>query len=166
MQEQFAQIHEATRGDAAVIARLVSEAFGDVAAQFEITPQNCPTFPAFCRPEWIAEGFDKGSRFFVAAAEDKPAGCVGMTDPKDGSCDLVRLAVPPGYRHKGLGSLLIEHIMAQARTLGLGRVDLAIVARNDRLLHWYKRNGFAVTHKKWLPHLPFEVAYMSRGLKP
>ena len=165
MKENKAEILEASKDAAAVIARLVAEAFGDVAAQFEITPQNCPTFPAFCRPEWIAESFDKGSRFFLASAQDGPVGCVGMTAPKEGSCDLVRLAVPPGYRHKGLGAMLIEHIMEQARTLGLGRVDLAIVARNERLLHWYERNGFAVTHRKWPPHLPFEVAYMSRGLK-
>jgi N-acetylglutamate synthase-like GNAT family acetyltransferase len=162
--EETVRIREVSKADAAVIARIVSEAFQDVAAMFNFTPQNCPTFPAFCQPDWIAEAFEKGRRFFIASLHGEATGCVGMTAPKDDACELVRLAVLPGHRHSGLGAKLVGHIMEQAQGLGLVRVDLAIVAENTRLLHWYERLGFAVTHKTRYPHLPFEVAYMSRRL--
>ena len=157
----FIHIREASRADAAAIARVVAESFKDVAAMFDVTPENCPVFPAFCQPGWITEGFDKGVRFFVMENGGVPAGCVGMTAPKDGVCELVRLAVLKEHRHGGCGEALVRHVLDQASGLGLRRVDLALVEANARLLQWYETLGFVETHRKWPPHLPFEVAFMS-----
>ena len=161
MKEQSIHIREASRADAAAIAAVVAESFKDVAAMFDVTPENCPGFPSFCQPAWIIEGFDKAVRFFVLEVGGAAAGCVGMTAPKDGACELVRLAVLKEHRHGGCGEALVRHVLDQASGLGLRRVDLALVEANARLLQWYETLGFVETHRKWPPHLPFEVAFMS-----
>ena len=164
MTPQSAQIREASRAGVAVVARLVSESFKDIAAMFDVTPENYPVFPAFCQPDWITEGFDNGVRFFVMEHGGVPAGCVGMAAPNDGACELVRLAVLKEHRHGGCGEALVRHVLEQASGLGLKRVDLALVAANIRLLRWYETLGFVETHRNWPPHLPFEVAFMNYEL--
>jgi GNAT superfamily N-acetyltransferase len=157
-------IRDAGPHEAGLLAAIIRDSFQDVAAQFHLTPENCPRHPSNCEPGWIDEGFAKGVRFFVLESADRPAGCVGMTSPAGGACELLRLAVPPAGRHNGFGRALVEHLIAQARASGLKRVDLAFIAAHDLLRRWYEALGFRMTGTRLVAYLPFELGFMSLDL--
>jgi N-acetylglutamate synthase-like GNAT family acetyltransferase len=159
-----AQIREAARADAAELAAVIRAAWEPLAKQSGWTQSQLPRCPAFCQPDWITEGFDKGIRFFVAMVEAQAIGCVGMTAPKDGACELIRLAVLPDRTRKGIGATLVEHVICQARSLGLARVHLALLADRTALLQWYEKLGFTLERIEVPAHVPFKVAHMSREL--
>ena len=91
-------IREASHDDAAAIAQVLRSAWRSVMKQFGWTKGQLPRSPAYCQPDWITEGLNKGVRFFIATSETKAIGCVGMTAPKDGASELVRLAVVPEHK--------------------------------------------------------------------
>jgi diamine N-acetyltransferase len=157
-------IRQASAADAAMLAELIREAFADVAARYRLTPENCPRHPSNCQPDWMHEGLAKGVSFFVLESGGLPCGCVGMTSPKDGACELVRLAVRPAYRRGGLGRALVEHVIGLARSRGLARVDLGFHAGSPELRRWYEKCGFVLTRVERPAHLLFEVGFMSLRL--
>ena len=53
-----------------------------------------------------------------------------MTAPTANACELVRLAVLPAHRHRGLGAALVRHVVQEATASELGWMDLALVAAN------------------------------------
>jgi GNAT superfamily N-acetyltransferase len=56
---------------------------------------------------------------------------------------LEDMVVAPHWRHKGIGSLLINHAMEFARKEGLGRITLLTDGDNDAAQQFYKSKGFA-----------------------
>lgn len=158
------QIREASRNDSLILAALVRSAFADVAKRFGLTAANCPRHPSNCMPSWIDQGFAKGVRFFILQAGPTPYGCVGLTAPKDGACELVRLAVHPLRRRMGFGEALVAHALEQARAMGVERVELGYHAENEHLRRWYERFGFELTRVESPAHLPFDVGYMALEL--
>ena len=151
--------------DADLLAAIIREAFADVAETFGLTAESCPRHPAFVRPENVREGLDKGVRFFLAEEDGRPVGCAGVGPAADGACELVRLAVLPAHRRRGIGSALVEHVLRQARAAGLSRVELHLIAAHEQLRRWYEKLGFASTGN-WKPQrLPFVVTRMVHELK-
>lgn len=61
------------------------------------------------------------------------------------------LAVAPGFRGQGIGSLLLEEAVAQAKKQGFVRVRLYVALGNERALNFYQRQGFVVTRFQPLP---------------
>lgn len=55
-------------------------------------------------------------------------------------------------RDAGVGSSLIEHVLADGRERGLARVFLETEARNDRVREFYVRHGFRADDSIWLSH--------------
>lgn len=165
MKQTNYQIREAGKEDAVLLASIIRESFKDVADMFGLTREDCPSHPAYCQPSWMDEGFAKGIRFFVVEEAARPLGCVGMSRPANGECELLRLAVLPQERHKGLGRLLVEHVIEQARSLRLRRVNLALIAGHVQLRQWYEQLGFVLKTVEKPPHLPFEVASMAMEIE-
>jgi GNAT superfamily N-acetyltransferase len=161
---QQISIREASRDDSAEIAAVIQAAWQIVMRQFGWTQSQLPGSPAYCQPGWITAGMDKGVRFFIAKVGTQAAGCVGMAAPKDNASELVRLAVVPEYKRKGLGAMLVRHIIGQARSIGLARVDLALIAERTDLQKWYEKLGFSLTRIECPANLPFKVAYMAFAL--
>ena len=54
------------------------------------------------------------------------------------------LSVLPAERGAGVGSALLDAVQAQLGTLGVTRVELAMVARNETARRFYERAGFEV----------------------
>ena len=77
------------------------------------------------------------------------------------------MAVAPEGRHHGFGRRLIEAMENQARALGFGRVDLAVVAENDRLCAWY-HDALGYLDERTVPcdHRAYSLVYMYRELAP
>jgi ribosomal-protein-alanine N-acetyltransferase len=55
--------------------------------------------------------------------------------------ELLLIAVIPGVRRRGVGSALIEHLFAAARTRGTTRVFLEM-RRGNPAIHLYRKFGF------------------------
>ena len=157
-------IAEAAETDADLLASLIREAFADVAVRFGLTPENSPTHPSNCTPDWIRAAFAKGIRHFLLTTPEGPAGCVALEQANTDVCYLERLAVLPAYRRNGFGEALVSYTVDRARELGARRVELGMVAAQTELREWYERLGFSVTSVVRFEGKRFEVAFMRKAL--
>jgi len=66
-------------------------------------------------------------RLLLAECEGQLAGCVALHRLESGICEMKRLYLRPQFRGKGLGRLLAERIMTEARDIGYLRMRLDTV---------------------------------------
>ena len=155
-----ADIRDAKRNDIELLAQLIRDSFQDVAERFSLTAENAPTHPSHCTAQWIESAFDKGITYFILEYKGKPRGCVAMEHAGADVCYLERLAVIPEFRRRGFGEALVEHVLEQAKPLGVKRIEIGIIAEQIDLRSWYEKRGFVLKDTRHFNHLPFEVAFM------
>ncbi len=82
-------------------------------------------------------------RLLLARSSGHAAGCVALRKHEAGICEMKRLYVRPGDRGRRLGRLLVERVIAEARTIGYERMRLDTVesAMKDAIA-LYRRMGF------------------------
>ena len=95
---------------------------------------------------------------FVAFDGDGVAGHAGYRFADD-ACELVAIAVEP--RRTGIGSALMEAVIAAARAAGAGRVWVTTTNDNLDALRFYQRRGFRLIALR-----PGVVEEARRRLKP
>lgn len=79
--------------------------------------------------------------YFVALAEDFPAGYVGMWEIS-GQCDITNIAVLPDYRGKGIGSALLTHLIEKCKKQLLSPITLEVREHNVPAIELYKSFHF------------------------
>lgn len=148
-----------------VLVDVLRRSFATVAERFDLTEENCPKHIAFYTAERLKEDVSRGMRFYVLEDDGRIVGCVALEpSPKPGVYYLGRLAVLPEHRSKGLGRSLARHALAEARTDGIERVEIGLIAEDEALRDWYRQFGFEDTGTKDFPHLPFVVGFMATQL--
>jgi ribosomal protein S18 acetylase RimI-like enzyme len=157
-------ITEASEGDIELLASLIRESFADVAQRFGLTPENSPTHPSNCQPEWVQTAFGRGVRYYLLRTSGRPAGCVALERVDDDKCYMERLAVLPAFRRNGFGEALVDHIVATAREMGLRAIEIGTIAAQTGLRQWYERQGFVALSMRHFESLPFDVTFMRREL--
>ncbi len=82
-------------------------------------------------------------RLLLAQCEQQAAGCVGLRMLENHICEMKRLYVRPAYRGQGLGRILVERVIAEARAIGYERMRLDTIASSMQdAIALYRKMGF------------------------
>jgi GNAT superfamily N-acetyltransferase len=75
--------------------------------------------------------------------DDQIAGCIAMRKLALGICEMKRLFVRPAYRSTGLGRVLVNTLIDEARNLGYTHIRLdTLPGRMDKAIALYQSIGF------------------------
>lgn len=102
--------------------------------------ENYPTSIYLDIHKWWREGF------LVAEFAGNPIGFLAAVIPNDGQARILMLAVVPGYRSRGIGSMLMDAFVQACGMRGLRRIELEVRISNDAAIRFYQRYGFSIVH--------------------
>lgn len=85
----------------------------------------------------IDGGFPVGAAWFRLFGKDRPG--YGFVD--EGTPELA-IAVVPSARGKGVGSALLDTLLAKARAAGYDAISLSVDRDNEGAIDLYERHGF------------------------
>jgi len=118
------------RGDVGAVAALEETLFGVEAWSPELLASEVTTDPV--------------SRYYIVADDDGViAGYGGLLAQHGGQADVLTLAVAAHRWGEGIGSALLESLLAEAARRGCAEVFLEVRVDNDRAQRLYRRRGFA-----------------------
>ena len=90
-------------------------------------------------------------RLLLAEYEGQLAGCVALHKLSDGICEMKRLYLCPQFRGKGLGRVLADRVIAEARQIGYRHMRLDTVEHLMKdAVGMYRKIGF----KEIAPYRP------------
>ena len=94
--------------------------------------------------EFVRKGLEKNNIHLVAAVGLAIAGWCDITRGINGEVHVGHLGmgVHPDFRGQGIGQKLMESALAQARTLGLEKIELQVFTANVPAMKLYKKLGF------------------------
>lgn len=100
----------------------------------------------------------KGGHIFMAYAGAEAVGCVALIPMRDGIYELSKMAVSPHLRGRGIGRRLLQHAIAQARSIGAKSLFLGSNSRLRDAVHLYESVGFRHVKPENLPPMPYSRA--------
>ncbi len=81
-------------------------------------------------------------RLLLASADGLVAGCVALRPLSGDACEMKRLFVRPAFRASGVGRMLAERVIAEARSIGYRRMCLDTLPSMGRAQQLYDTLGF------------------------
>jgi len=146
-------------------ADIIRQSFKQVAIDFNLTPENCATNPAFITVDKLLDLKQKQVTFFGLFVSQKQVGFIGVESNPDGVYFMEKLAVLPQYRHHGYGAELMKFALEFAVKYGACKASLGTINGHTVLKNWYKTLGFHETAVKKISSLPFDVCFMEIDLR-
>ncbi|MEU1179892.1 GNAT family N-acetyltransferase [Streptomyces sp. NPDC005820] len=86
----------------------------------------------------------EGDVVLVAVSAGVAVGCLVVTGPVDGLCEVKRLWTQPALRGRGVASALIGAALAEAGASGVSTVRLSVWQWRTGAIALYERLGFTV----------------------
>lgn len=80
--------------------------------------------------------------FFVSRDDGRAAGCGGVMIVGSEYAEIKRMYVRPAFRGRGVGRLMLEHLVGHARAQGLGVVRLETGIHQREAIALYESGGF------------------------
>ena len=159
-------IRDISREEIPECARVIRESFMTVADEFGITPENGGHFTAFATtPERLIYHLESEKRVMRAYFDgDRIAGYYSLLMQDGGECELGNLCVLPEYRHRDIGSRLLDDAAAKAKENGRTKINIGIVEENKMLRDWYESKGFVHIGTKKFDFFPFTCGYMEKKI--
>jgi carbonic anhydrase len=84
-------------------------------------------------------------RLLLAFADGRAAGCVALRRIDAARCEMKRLYARPEFRGCGIGRSLVTTIIAEARSIGYGRMLLDTLPWMKEAISLYRSFGFTET---------------------
>lgn len=158
-------IHKVSINDAfQPYTELLNLAFSTVAAEFNLTKQNCPTNNAFITSEELKTQLTEVKEFYCYFLDAIPVGFIAIEKSMraENLYYIENVAVHPEYRHKNIGKQLMAFASNRIKDMGGSVISIGIIDSNSRLKEWYKQLGFRETSIKQFAHLTFDVCYLDK----
>ena len=103
-------------------------------------------------------------RLYIAHYAGKIAGCIALRPMEEkGVCEMKRLFVREEFRGKGIGRILTERILLDAKEIGYHSMRLDTLQRMESARSLYKKLGFMVIPAYYNNPMD-EVVYMELQL--
>jgi ribosomal protein S18 acetylase RimI-like enzyme len=83
-----------------------------------------------------------GVTFFVARDDGRAAGCGGVLMVGREYAEVKRMYVRPAFRGRGLGCVILDHLVEHARHRGLTVIRLETGIHQREAIALYERSGF------------------------
>lgn len=141
-----ARVRPATPADAPAIQR-VARASWHAAYDDLIGPGRVDeTVDGWYDPEQVvAQDVEPDERpLFVSEVDGRVVGFAEAApdDAEPDTAQLYRIYVAPDHWGRGLGSALLDRVEAVAAERGFERLELSVLAANDRAVQFYEASGF------------------------
>lgn len=126
-------------------------------------------------PDYVAATLDKLCEasppegvFYIVCREGQPAGMGGVRRLQDGVCEMKRVFVSPDQRGGGMGAIIVERLIADARALGYATMRLESGPFMTSAHRLYEAAGFHDRGPYDGVEVPMELhhnwRFMERGL--
>ncbi|MGB9728714.1 MAG: ribosomal protein S18-alanine N-acetyltransferase [Thermoprotei archaeon] len=107
-------------------------------------------YEAFSK-EFLLEMLFKFPEFFIVAEKDNKI--IGYLSALiegyfNKTCHLLSIAVLPEYRNRGIGSLLLKHLIDLVKIKGIGSIILEVKKDNRPAISVYEKFGFKIVGYK------------------
>ena len=159
-------IRKIRREEVPACVRIIRNSHQTVADAFGITVENAPRYVAFATDEnRLLWHMDSEHRLmFVEEENGILRGYYSLLLKEDHECELGNLSVLPEYRHRGIGTALLQHAIRIARAQDCSTMRLSIVEENSILRRWYEQSGAVHTGTEKFDFFPFTCGYMMISL--
>ena len=113
---------------------------------FEIHNNVMPENDKMTRNCFFDEFNQNTRKYYVAVDENNiPVGYIGVFDSFD-DYNIIGIAVDNNYQKKGIGSLLLQKVIEEAKLNNIKSLSLEVDEKNEKAINFYKNKGFEVTN--------------------